>query len=85
MIQVKPIDNNLFEVTVEGEPSTMHKVTVSDEYYLKLTNGKTDKEELIHKSFKFLLKREPNTMIMKSFDLTVIENYFPEYPSEISQ
>ncbi|NBC83710.1 MAG: hypothetical protein GVY19_10045 [Bacteroidetes bacterium] len=85
MVQVTPIDENLFKVTVEGSPSTTHEVTVADEYHLKLTGGKIDKTELVHRSFKFLLKREPNTMIMKTFNLTVIESYFPEYPTEISK
>jgi hypothetical protein len=35
------------------------------------------------KSFEFLLEREPNTSILRSFDLSVISQYFPEYENEI--
>jgi hypothetical protein len=36
-------------------------------------------EELIERSFEFLLEREPNTSILRRFDLPVIQTYFPEY------
>jgi len=36
-------------------------------------------EVLVEKSFEFLLAREPNTSILRSFDLPVIGRYFPEY------
>ena len=34
---------------------------------------------IIKKSFEFLLERESNESILRSFDLEEIENYFPEY------
>jgi hypothetical protein len=34
---------------------------------------------LVEKSFRFLLDRESNTSILRSFDLPVIGRYFPEY------
>jgi hypothetical protein len=33
----------------------------------------------VEKSFRFLLDRESNTSILRSFDLPVIGQYFPEY------
>ena len=40
-------------------------------------------EELIEKSFQFLLARESNTMILARFDLPLIGRYFPEYERTI--
>jgi hypothetical protein len=40
-------------------------------------------ETLIEKSFEFLLQRESNTSILRTFDLPVIGHYFPDYESAI--
>jgi len=37
----------------------------------------------VEKSFEFLLERESNTSILRSFELPVIGNYFPEYETTI--
>jgi hypothetical protein len=42
-------------------------------------------EMLVQKSFEFLLERESNTSILRSFDLPVIQRYFSEYERTISQ
>jgi hypothetical protein len=85
MIKVDKQDENTFQVTVDenGSRST-HTVTVEDKYYKKLTGGIIPKEELIKKSFEFLLERESKESIMSKFDLTVISKFFPEYESFIS-
>jgi len=36
-------------------------------------------ERLVERSFEFLLEREPPESILRSFDLAVIQSYFPEY------
>lgn len=36
-------------------------------------------EELVERSFDFLLEREPPSAILKRFELSVIPRYFPEY------
>lgn len=78
-IEIKKQSNTVFEVTVESRTTTTHTVTVPQEYYQKLTGGKVDPETLVEKSFEFLLQRESNTSILRSFELTVISRYFPEY------
>ena len=79
MVTVKPIDSKTFEVVVEGATTTTHKVTVAPKYYEKLTAKCVPPEVLVEKSFRFLLDRESNTSILRSFDLPVISQYFPEY------
>ena len=63
----------------------MHTVTLQADYAQKLTNGHISNAELLKKSFEFLLQREPNTSILRSFDLSVISRYFPEYEREIGK
>lgn len=39
-------------------------------------------EDLVSRSFAFLLDREPPSSILRKFDLATIERYFPEYGRE---
>ena len=78
-ILIKELSDEEFQVTVNAKNSTSHNVTLTDDTYQNLTNGKVSKKELIEFSFKFLLEREPNTSILSSFELSVISEYFPEY------
>jgi hypothetical protein len=83
MISVNTIDSTNFEVIVEGNTTTTHRVTVTHSYYQKLTNNRVTPEMLVETSFKFLLERESNTSILSRFDLPIIERYFPEYEETI--
>jgi hypothetical protein len=83
MITVEPLDQKTFRVTVQGRTTTTHTVTVSPDYHQKLTGGRVSAQELVHKSFGFLLQREDNTSILRNFDLPVIGHYFPEYERTI--
>lgn len=83
MIEILKIKDSLFEITIESTSTTKHQVTLTDHYHQALTDGKISKEDLIKQSFEFLLRRESNTMILRSFDLTVISRYFKEYENEI--
>ncbi len=74
-------DGWIFDVDVEG---ARYKVTVPKEYWEKLTGGKVEPEELVRKSFEFLLAREPKESILREFELPVIQKYFPEYETQIT-
>ncbi len=82
-IEVHRRDAENFEVTVREATTTKHTVSLTEDYYQKLTGGKVSPETLIEKSFEFLLERESNTMILSRFDLPVIADYFPEYERTI--
>jgi hypothetical protein len=85
MINVEKKDKDTFKVTVEeGGSQSSHTVTVDDDYYKKLTCKQYSKEDLVKKSFEFLLARESKESILSSFNLMVISNYFPEYEKKIS-
>jgi hypothetical protein len=40
-------------------------------------------EDLVRRSFKFLLEREPPQSILRRFGLSDIEHYYPQYPRVI--
>jgi hypothetical protein len=85
-IEVEKIDNSKFRVRViESGTETTHDVTVSPNDYAKLAGGKIQAEELVRRSFEFLLEREPKESILTRFDLSVISRYFPEYEREIKR
>lgn len=80
-------DGWLFTVIIAGADgsSTEHRVTLKEADYRRLTDGKASPEQLVERSFEFLLEREPQEAILKGFDLTVISRYFPEYAEEIEK
>ena len=66
-------------VRVEGDGSaTAHEVTITEEDLERW--GRSGRvEDLVRRSFEFLLAREPKESILRSFDLPVIQRYFPEF------
>lgn len=82
-VTVRTLTESTFEVTVEARATTTHTVTVDPDYAARLTDGKVPTERLVSRSFDFLLEREPNTSILRRFDLPVIGHYFPEYERTI--
>jgi hypothetical protein len=83
-IEVEKVDQFKFRVRItEGGSEATHDVTVRPGDYAKLAGEKTEPEELVRRSFEFLLEREPKESILARFDLSVISRYFPEYEREI--
>lgn len=73
-----------FVVTVgDDDNATSHNVVLEDEYYGQLTARQVGPEELIVKSFEFLLERETKESIMENFDLAQVRDYFPDYETEV--
>lgn len=74
-------DGHVADVTVKDRETTTHRVRVSRAERERF--GGDDVADLVKRSFEFMLEREPNTSILRDFDLSTIERYFPEYPSEV--
>ena len=73
-------------VTVrEGASSTTHEVAVSSADLARLAPGASTAEDLVRRSFGFLLDREAKESILRRFDLPIIGRYFPEYEAAIRQ
>ena len=58
-------------------------VAVSRAELTRFGSGESEPSRLVEESFRFLLEREPPSSIMARFSVSVIERYFPEYPTEI--
>jgi hypothetical protein len=84
-INIVKIDSNTYQVSIQAQTATTHQVTVKPEYAAALLKPNESIESLVERSFAFLLQREPSTSILRSFDLSVIARYFPEYEREISK
>ena len=73
-------------VTVDdGRGTSTHDVTVATEQATDLaaaTDGH-DVERLVYETVAFLLERESKESILRSFDITVVSRYFPEFEAEI--
>jgi hypothetical protein len=70
----------IVEVDQSGR-RTRHSVTVSRADVERWAEGgeREDVESLVARSFDFLLERESPDAILASFDLSVIQRYFPDY------
>ena len=84
-VSIKKLSDDVFEVTVAKTSTTTHTVTVTDQSLIDLTDNNVTKTKLLEFSFKFLLDREPNTSILKSFDINVISRYFSDYRDEVKR
>jgi hypothetical protein len=85
MITVRHLSGDEYEVKVSGATVTIHRVTLREADRQRLGGKDVSAEQLIEESFVFLLKREPNTSILSSFELPLIGKYFPEYEGEIRE
>jgi hypothetical protein len=75
-------DNWLCEVSVDHAATrTRHQVTVRRADLERWAGGaeRDDVESLVERSFDFLLEREAPSAILATFELSVIQRYFPEY------
>jgi hypothetical protein len=84
-VRVERVADGEFRVTVmEGRTRSSHVVRVSPEEQQRF-GGNSTPEELVEQSFRFLLERESKEAILQTFDLSVIERYFPEFGEEIGK
>lgn len=82
-IRITPISEEVYRVQVSGKTETMHSVSITDLDYKRFTCGRKPKEQLVLFAFKFLLRREENTSILRKFAICKISEYFPEFEKEV--
>jgi len=75
----------IFIVAVKDQNSTKHEVKLYEDDWQNICAGAVSPDELIVKSFEFLLEHEPKESILKKFNLTDIGHYFPEYEGEMKK
>jgi hypothetical protein len=66
----------------DGRTITKHTVEVSTSDVKRLAPESTV-ENLVRRTFEFLLEREPPQSILRRFGLPEIERYFADYPRAI--
>ena len=75
----------VFDVVVEEPGSrSRHRVTLSPDDLADLAVEAETAEDLVRRCFAFLLEREPKESILGTFDVSVIERYFPDFRDRIS-
>lgn len=74
-----------YSVEVRARTTTRHRVTVSPDYLRELGVSEFPAVKVLREAFAFLLEREPNTSVLRSFDLRDIERYFPEFRQVIAR
>jgi hypothetical protein len=67
----------------EGGTTTSHRVTVEPADLARLDPGAANPTDLVRRSFAFLLEHEPKESILRTFELTVIGRYFPDWERSI--
>lgn len=79
-IIVRKAGAGAYDVSVkDGGGETRHRVTFPDAEVVRLTGGRHTAEQCLEAAFRFLLDREPKESILRSFDISVIARYFPEF------
>jgi hypothetical protein len=74
------------EVVVGDDANaTTHVVAVDTAELERLAGHDPEPRRLVRDSFEFLLAREPRESILRSFNLSRIGHYFPEWEAEIRQ
>jgi hypothetical protein len=83
-VSCSPTDGGWSCSVVVGEDgsTTRHAVAVALEDLRRLAPDASP-DDLVRRSFEFLLEREPKESILRSFSLAVIGRYFPEYERTI--
>ena len=77
-------DGYIYDVEVsEGGSATEHRVTLPLDHYETVTSGEIDPDELVKKSFEFLLDKEPKEAILGEFNVNEILEHFPDYEDEV--
>jgi hypothetical protein len=84
-------------ITITAEAANRYRVRVTDaatatEHLVILTPDESRRyapestpEDLLLRSFEFLLERESKESILPKFALSDIERYFPDFPSAIGR
>jgi hypothetical protein len=67
----------------EGEGASRHVVRVQPADLERWGRPGEQPEDLVGRAFAFLLAREPASQVLRRFELSDIQRYFPEFDREI--
>ncbi len=84
-LKVTPQHAGRYLVEVSGDTvTTTHEVRVPTGLAQHVGGPGTTDQALVEESFRYLLEREPNTSILRTFSLDQIGSYFPGWSEEIA-
>ncbi len=80
-VTCEPTDTGWLCLGTVSEPdgSSEHRVAVGRPDLERLAPGDAAPDDLVRRSFEFLLEREPKESILSRFDVSDIRSYFPEF------
>jgi hypothetical protein len=74
-----------FVTVTGGGTSTNHAVSMTSADLARYAPGGATPDDLVRRSFEFLLARESKDSILRQFDLPVIGRYFSDYEAAITR
>jgi len=77
------VDVDTYEVMIDGESASTHRVHMSTEYYQKLSGRQFTHEWVIAQAFQFLLSRKPNSDIGAEIDLSAVSHDYPDFEEDM--
>ena len=70
MITVNMLAANVYEVVLEGSEESIHRVTMSPEFYKQICGGTFTQEWVLIQAFRLMLEFRQRNEIAKEFDLS---------------
>ena len=70
MIIVNMLAANVYEVVLEGSEESIHRVTMSPEFYKQICGGTFTQEWVLIQAFRLMLEFGQRNEIAKEFDLS---------------
>ncbi|MEZ7819101.1 MAG: hypothetical protein ACI883_000330 [Candidatus Azotimanducaceae bacterium] len=70
MITVNMLAANVYEVVLEGSEESIHRVTMSPEFYKQICGGTFTQEWVLIQAFRLMLEFGQRNEIAKEFDLS---------------
>ena len=70
MISVNRVAANVYEVVLEGSKESIHRVTLSPEFYEEICDGTFTQEWVLIQAFRLMLEFGERSEIAKEFDLS---------------
>ena len=85
MISVTLVDADEYEVVVEGEVETAHRVHMSQAYYRSLCGATVTHEFVLMTAFRLLLEQQPNTALETHFVLADVAARQPGFEATLRE
>ena len=83
MITVNMLAANVYEVVLEGSEESIHRVTMSPEFYKQICGGTFTQEWVLIQAFRLMLEFGQRNEIAKEFDLSELTQRYEYFVIQI--